>query len=176
MEARAHATQANQGRCTVSYVVKLVDNRYFYGYYGGNNKGIFSEQLSEAYTFSSFFEAEEVAFDLRSKGIHAATEEKKVVAKTETPTFVKADDGKVRADLLPADALLHVAEVLTLGAAKYGADNWRKVDDVIRYKAALMRHVLQYLSGQAVDAESGKSHLAHVACNALFLLELDREK
>jgi Domain of unknown function (DUF5664) len=92
------------------------------------------------------------------------TEVKKVVAKTETPTFVKADDGKVRADLLPADALLQVAEVLTLGAAKYGADNWRKVDDVSRYKAALMRHVLQYLSGQAVDAESGKSHLAHVAC------------
>ena len=103
-------------------------------------------------------------------------EVKKVVAKTETPTFVKADDGKVRADLLTAEALLQVAEVLTLGATKYGADNWRKVDDVSRYKAALMRHVLQYLSGQAVDAESGKSHLAHVACNALFLLELYREK
>ncbi len=156
----------------MTYVVKLND-RYFNCYFGENKRVLFSEQLSGAYTFSSFDDADKVAIHLRTKGLIPYIQE---VDEKEDPTFVKADDGKVRADLLPAEALLQVAEVLTLGAAKYGADNWRKVDDVSRYKAALMCHMLQYLSGQAVDAESGKSHLAHVACNALFLLELDREK
>lgn len=89
-----------------------------------------------------------------------------------TSTFRKDDDDKVRADLLPGQALLVVAKVLTLGAAKYGADNWRKVDNVDRYEAALMRHTLQWLAGETVDKDSGESHLAHVICNAMFLMEL----
>ena len=158
----------------MKYAVKVVDE-YFKGYHGLTPT--FCSTLDTACIVSPY-DAKQIAADLRCKGINAydVEVEEKELAKTEAPAFVKADDGKVRADLLPAEALLQVAEVLTLGAAKYGADNWRKVDDVSRYKAALMRHVLQYLSGQAVDAESGKSHLAHVACNALFLLELDREK
>lgn len=94
----------------------------------------------------------------------------------EDQSFRKDDGDKVRADLLPATALFEVAGVLTIGAAKYGANNWRNVDDVTRYKAAMMRHMLAYLSGEASDAETGLSHLAHAVCNAMFLMELDGDK
>lgn len=82
----------------------------------------------------------------------------------------KFDLDKPRMDLLPFDALLEVSKVLALGASKYGDDNWRLVEPVSRYEAALLRHLAAHKMGEVNDLESGLSHLAHVACNALFLL------
>lgn len=87
--------------------------------------------------------------------------------------FVKHDAGKPRAELLPPRALLAVARVLSLGAAKYGADNWHKCRDPQRYVGAALRHVLAHMSGEKRDPESGESHLTHAACCLLFLVELD---
>lgn len=89
------------------------------------------------------------------------------------PVFVKADHGKPRPDLLPPHALLAVSEVLAAGVVKYSANNWRLVDDRQRYYAALQRHALAYQTGENTDPESGLSTLAHLACNALFLLECE---
>ena len=84
----------------------------------------------------------------------------------------KDDQGKVRADLLPANALMEVAKVLTFGAQKYGAENtWQKVTPFrARYTAALMRHLFARQQGEIYDPESGLLHMAHMACCALFLL------
>lgn len=83
----------------------------------------------------------------------------------------KDDEGKLRWSLLPWRALAKVVEVLEYGAGKYRAHAWAEVESAEdRYKEALLRHVAAYASGELVDPESGKSHLAHVACNALFLL------
>lgn len=68
-------------------------------------------------------------------------------------------------------ALLAVARVLALGAAKYGPNNWQRVTPFrSRYFAAWGRHYLQWLDGLDADEESGEPHLAHAACCALFLL------
>jgi hypothetical protein len=71
---------------------------------------------------------------------------------------------------------------MTYGAAKYGDDNWREVE-AYRYLDALGRHLAQAsgvsLQGEPEsdsDPESGLLHLAHVACNALFLLEKKLEE
>lgn len=82
----------------------------------------------------------------------------------------KFDSDKPRMDLLPFDALLEVSRVLALGASKYGDDNWRLVEPISRYEAAMLRHLAAHKMGEETDPESGLSHLAHVACNALFLL------
>lgn len=91
----------------------------------------------------------------------------------EAPPFRKADAGKSIVGAVPPRALLAVGRVLAHGASKYGRDNWRNVDDVRRYHDAALRHVMQYLSGERTDAESGESHLAHAVCSLLFVLDID---
>jgi hypothetical protein len=75
--------------------------------------------------------------------------------------------------------LEQVTDILTFGDKKYPAEdgsNWRLVDNAERrYTSALMRHLSAYLQGEKVDAESGKSHLAHMITNALFLMWFDRK-
>lgn len=91
-------------------------------------------------------------------------------------SFIKADSGKLQWSLMPFEELKDVVKVLMLGAKKYSPDNWKKCDDVKRYKDALMRHVISYVSGDERDEESGLSHLAHAVCNCLFLMWFDDQK
>ena len=81
----------------------------------------------------------------------------------------KFDDGKPRYDLLPADSLHEIAEILTLGAAKYGDRNWEKGMSWSRVFAAAMRHLWAWWRGEDADPDDGKSHLAHAACCVMFL-------
>lgn len=84
----------------------------------------------------------------------------------------KFDGDKPMVSLLPPNALLATARVLTFGARKYSPDNWKYVAGAKRrYMDALGRHLLQYQSGEENDDESGESHLAHAACCLLFLLD-----
>lgn len=88
------------------------------------------------------------------------------------PEGKKFDSGKRRFSLIPKGVLREVIDVLEHGAAKYGVDNWQKVDDAKnRYYNALHRHVSAWWEdGEKVDPDTGKHHLAHAACNVLFLL------
>lgn len=90
--------------------------------------------------------------------------------------FQKHDAGKARYDLIPPCALDEIAQVLAVGADKYGADNWRAGAAWSRYFAAAMRHLWAYWRGEDLDAETGRHHLAHAACCVLFLLESARLK
>lgn len=98
------------------------------------------------------------------------------------PQGFKADGGKPDWFLLMsaegcARALASVVRVLTFGAKKYAAFSWRKVDNAKhRYESALYRHLNALHTGETHDAESGESHWAHVATNALFLAELHEAK
>ena len=85
----------------------------------------------------------------------------------------KDDAEKPRYDLLPFDALDPVVRVLTSGAARYGDENWRKVEGAPRrYLAAALRHVTAWAAGRENDVDTGESHLAHAVCCLLFLLAL----
>lgn len=93
-------------------------------------------------------------------------------------TGMKYDAGKPRMDLLLdgcPNALLRISDVLTFGAKKYAAHSWHTVaEGKSRYKAALLRHLTAHAMGEVNDAESGLPHLAHAACCALFILELEQ--
>ena len=87
----------------------------------------------------------------------------------------KHDTDKPRFDLLPTLAIESVARVLTFGASKYSADNWRHVDGWRwRYFSAAMRHLWAWKRGEINDPESGESHLAHAVYCILFCMELDQ--
>ena len=92
------------------------------------------------------------------------------------PSGSKHDEGKPRWSLLPWRELREVVEVLTFGAHKYSDGNWKHVTPPERYRDALMRHFSAYSGGERVDAESGRAHLAHVVCCALFLMWFDAER
>lgn len=85
----------------------------------------------------------------------------------------KADYGKVRPTLVPVSLVPAVAKVREYGCNKYkDPENWRRVEPH-RYRDALYRHLLAYLSGEKYDEESGLPHLWHMACNLAFLIELE---
>ena len=71
-----------------------------------------------------------------------------------------------------------LVDVATYGFKKYNENledpNWKKIEKP-RYEDALFRHFDKYLTGENVDKESGKEHLAHIIWNACVLYELNYE-
>ena len=87
---------------------------------------------------------------------------------------LKDDKGKLMFNLLPWKALTGVVKVLTFGAKKYSPNGWRTVPNAEeRYLAALLRHIAARQRGEVIDPESGCRHIDHIACNGLFLSELE---
>jgi Domain of unknown function (DUF5664) len=90
------------------------------------------------------------------------------------PPGFKGDVGKSRWDLLPVEAVREVVGVLTYGATKYTVDGWRIVPKARgRYYAATLRHLTSWWDGEPRDPETGLLHLAHAACNLLFLVSFE---
>jgi len=87
---------------------------------------------------------------------------------------IKHDKGKARWDLIPWDGLEEIVNVMTFGADKYGDRNWEKGLGYSRVWAAAIRHMWKWFHGEAVDSETGLSHLAHAGCCLLFLLAYER--
>ena len=89
---------------------------------------------------------------------------------------IKYDSEKPKMNLLPPKAIVEISKVLTFGAAKYDAENWRKLDDLQnRYTAGALRHIFAHMDGEELDPETNLSHLAHAMCCLLFKLEIELE-
>lgn len=114
--------------------------------------------------------------------------EKGKVYGMEYPFLLKKDAGKKYDNDKPMLAQFYkhfhnaynaLVEVATYGFKKYNEDltdpNWKKVS-IERYEDALFRHFDKYLTGELVDKESGKKHLAHIIWNACVLYELNEGK
>lgn len=86
-------------------------------------------------------------------------------------------DGKPKTmfQLLDPTFIEGFADILTLGAIKYAPDNWKKVPRE-EYERAAYHHWNEYLKGNKLDDETGKSHLYHMACNIMFLDWNDRKE
>lgn len=88
----------------------------------------------------------------------------------------KFDGGKPRLELLDSGAIEDLAKVLTFGATKYDAHNWRKGIEVSRLVGAALRHLFAFLRGEDLDPESGLPHVAHAMCNCMFILAMMRDR
>ena len=92
----------------------------------------------------------------------------------------KDDNGKPMAGVLLdfSRALQTVVDVGTYGAKKYTRTGWATVPEGSqRYTDAMMRHLLAMdVDPDGLDKETGLPHLAHVAWNALAVLELQARR
>ena len=84
---------------------------------------------------------------------------------------LRYNQGKPRHDLIPAFAQEQYAQVLTKGAEKYAERNWEKGMAWSKVLASMKRHIEAFSQGKDYDPETGLLHMAHVMCNAAFLVE-----
>ena len=87
----------------------------------------------------------------------------------------KSDAGKPHPSYCPVALIKGVVAVREHGTAKYGdPDNWKQVEPE-RYHQAMLRHILAaWNDPYKIDPESGLPHIAHVATNIAFLLEMKK--
>ena len=86
-------------------------------------------------------------------------------------------DDKLRWELLPLEDVEDIVRVYTAGAKKYGPDQWQNLPDGIRrYKAALLRHLVEFDKGNEIDEETGCRTLAQVAWNAIAMLHISKQQ
>ncbi len=84
----------------------------------------------------------------------------------------KKDHGKIQLDLLSPSWINGVGLVLTFGAQKYAAHNWRRGLLYSRLTSACLRHLFAFIGGENLDPETQMPHLWHASCCLMFLSEL----
>lgn len=99
-----------------------------------------------------------------------------VFNKTLLPTGAEKDlKGKPRFDLIPPEAMKALAEVYSLGAAKYDDRNWEKGIPFSIALGALKRHLNEFELGEKVNIADGNlEHVAHVMWWAVALVTFTR--
>ena len=88
----------------------------------------------------------------------------------------KDDEGKPMLSLIDRWFLWEFGRVLSFGASKYAADNWRKGLTVRRCLDAALRHITAFADGEDNDKESRLSHLGHAACSIMFAFCMWRDR
>ena len=83
---------------------------------------------------------------------------------------IKNDEGKLRMDLIPYEAIEALALGFEDGSKKYGEHNWRGGINHSRLYAAALRHLVKYWNDETVDPESGLNHLCHAITNIAMML------
>jgi hypothetical protein len=84
----------------------------------------------------------------------------------------EAGSKKCPLGLVPPYAMQETAWVHKLGSTKYGPFNWRDSGVCAStYVHAILRHLNAWRDGEDLDPESGRSHIAHVACCCNILLD-----
>lgn len=82
------------------------------------------------------------------------------------------DDGKTGLQyILAMPGLCSVAKVGDFGARKYGQWNYKAGMPWMKLLGSCSRHLAAFIKGEDMDGESGLPHLAHLAYNALMLLD-----
>lgn len=81
--------------------------------------------------------------------------------------------GKTMLSIITPEFTEGLGKVLTMGAEKYGRNNWRKGLKVTEIIDSLERHLLEIKKGVALDEESGLPHWAHAAANLMFIAEFE---
>lgn len=70
-------------------------------------------------------------------------------------------------DAMPA--LKNMVDVMEFGANKYERNNWTKGFPKEKLLDSMLRHIDAFYQGEDIDPESGKPHVGHIMCNAMFL-------
>lgn len=82
---------------------------------------------------------------------------------------LRYNTGKPQMSNIPPEFLLEMAKVMTMGAEKYGKNNWKLGNKMSVPYDSLKRHLYSFVMGETIDDESKCHHLAHLAVNAMFM-------
>lgn len=112
-------------------------------------------------------------------GLLASKPDLEFLSDKELLTAKRFNKGKTKYSSLQWIALAEVAKVCTMGAEKYGNNNWKKGSNYSTLIDSTMRHFVGdpntghggFLTGELLDPESKIHHLAHCAWNVLTLLQ-----
>lgn len=88
----------------------------------------------------------------------------------------KDDNEKTRLDLIPAEVMESLGQVLTHGSKKYGDNNWMSGIKYRRVYAAMQRHLQAWRMGKYVDDDSGLPHLWLAFTELAFLIYFEQNK
>mgnify|MGYP000243423839 CR=1 FL=1 len=80
-------------------------------------------------------------------------------------------EGKPRMSLIPIEELDRVARHYTTGAAKYGANNWKKGMPLSVYYDSAQRHMMKWYFG-----DKSEDHLAAAVWNILGAMWTEQNK
>ena len=88
---------------------------------------------------------------------------------------VHQDEGKLRVELVPPEAIEAIAEILTYGCTEkkplpYKERSWEEGMLYSRLMGSVMRHVLAYAKREDKDYESSKHPLKHALCDLAMLV------
>ena len=87
-------------------------------------------------------------------------------------TSKKYDAGKADLSILSYSALEQIAKAFEFGANKYGRYNYLETGfRWTRLCSSTLRHAYAFAWGEDNDPESGLPHPAHIAANAIMLLD-----
>lgn len=145
-----------------------------------DQKGVdMSDGISDAYKTMRREVLDKIVEESQEMGLYDEPEDTRTeeeiraqgVPKRRLTKGTKFDAGKPTTALLPSKPLLEIAKVLDYGALKYAPHNWRKGISYTRVLSAAQRHMWAWNDGETVDKETNLNHIAHAACNLLFLLE-----
>ena len=89
---------------------------------------------------------------------------------------LKYDKDKLRMELVPPEAIEALAAIYTMGAKKYGDNNWYQGMKWSRLIGAMLRHFYAWLKGEEKDPESGYSPLWHAFWNMCALIVYQERK
>jgi len=82
----------------------------------------------------------------------------------------KFDEAKAKYWPIYWPAVEEMARALLLGIDKYGVKNYHGLSE-FRITDAMFRHLIAHMEGEYYDKESKLPHMAHVAANAMMLIE-----
>lgn len=90
-------------------------------------------------------------------------------AQTAAGRGLRFNQGKIRVDLLPPDAIQALAILMTVNEAKYPDRNWEKGMPMSDVLASLERHMLALKAGEDVDPTDGQLHAVKIMWNGMAL-------
>jgi len=105
-------------------------------------------------------------------GTDCSALERRVLASAVNPKELAGAKKPASWSVMPRWVALQVGRVMSVGAAKYGAFNYRETPIAAStYQDALERHLALWFDGEDNDAETGVSHLASAIASCTLLLD-----
>lgn len=86
-----------------------------------------------------------------------------------TSTAMRFTGGKRRMDLVPPDAIMALADLMTVNGHKYPDRNWEKGMDYSMVLGSLKRHTAEFEAGVDIDPTDNQHHAIKMMWNAMAL-------